>query len=353
MAWPFRSGRDQDRAEIVDVGEGGAGHDLPADLRRRSYGRRFADSAWLRVDPGARALASVSGPIKRARDLRRAIHAIGVAGDGVDPARRPARWQRQRVFRVRTADAVAAPRDGQLSARQDHARPLGRQRAGGMVAGDVPRLAFDRVAENVDGIALRLGQAAAARSDWDGAATITFSTLSRLGSSGRTGIAAGLEEGPDRGRRGRRPSGAARQRPRRVAGNAHRRAAGDIARIVAGHIRNQQRQHPRRIGRDRKPPALDRRDFLADAVDLPDRRARGQQRLGQRLFLGQRDPVRRAGSAAPSPRRRSARARNPPARRSPATPASAPWRDARSVGYRDAPPRRSRSPCRAARSRSA
>jgi hypothetical protein len=59
-------------------------------------------------------------------------------------------------------DAVAAPRDGQFPARQDEMRPLRHQRAGGVLTGNVPRLALDRVAENVDGISRGIASAAAA-----------------------------------------------------------------------------------------------------------------------------------------------------------------------------------------------
>ena len=50
---------------------------------------------------------------------------------------------------------------------------------------------------------------------------------------------------------------------------------------------------PRGGCRGGKPPALDRRKVLADAVDLVDRRAAGEQRPGQRLLLLEADTGRR------------------------------------------------------------
>ncbi len=74
-----------------------------------------------------------------------------------------------------------------------------------------------------------------------------------------------------------------------------RRAGGDHRRVVARHVRDQQADDPRRMGRRRQPPALDGREVLTDDVHLADIGARGQQRLVDRLFLGQRDGARRQG----------------------------------------------------------
>ncbi len=80
-----------------------------------------------------------------------------------------------------------------------------------------------------------------------------------------------------------------------------RRPAGDDAGLVARHVGDQQRDHPRRRTGQRQAAALDRRQVLAHAVHLADRRAAFQQRLVDRLFLLQRDAVgrqRQQGRAA-------------------------------------------------------
>ena len=146
-------------------------------------------------------------PDERARDLRRAVDAIRVAGDGVDVRRAVQRKrQRKRVLRVRATDTVAAPRDRQLAARQDHERTLCGQRPRGVVAGDLPRLALrSHRRESRRNSPAPAPMVAAASSDCAGAATMTFSTRASRGSSGRIGFAAGLEEGSDRRRRRHAP----------------------------------------------------------------------------------------------------------------------------------------------------
>jgi hypothetical protein len=87
---------NQDRAEIVDVGEGRAGDDLLA-----SGGEEV-----VRVVAGERV-----GGDEGARDLGCAVDAVGVAGDGVD-AGRAVKREGECVFGVRTADAIAGAQAG-------------------------------------------------------------------------------------------------------------------------------------------------------------------------------------------------------------------------------------------------
>ena len=73
------------------------------------------------------------------------------------------------------------------------------------------------------------------------------------------------------------------------------RTGGDHRRVVARHVGNDQRHDPGRGGRARQPAALDRRQMLADAVDLIDVGAAPEQRLVQGLLVVERDPRSRQG----------------------------------------------------------
>lgn len=109
----------------------------------------------------------------RARDLGRAVDAVGVAGQRVDTGRAVKRdGEREAIFGVGPADAVAASGDGKFAAREqkDGFVALYLARKGGMFGGDVAGLAFEGVAGICTSIPSAFAISAAAASDCDGAA---------------------------------------------------------------------------------------------------------------------------------------------------------------------------------------
>jgi hypothetical protein len=83
----------------------------------------------------------------------------------------------------------------------------------------------------------------------------------------------------------------------------HRRAAADHRRRVAGHVADEQGDDARRRARRGEAPALDRRQVLANAVHLVDRRTALQQCAVDRLLLFEGH----AGRRQREQRRRAAR----------------------------------------------
>ena len=123
--------------------------------------------------------------------------------------------------------------------------------------------------------------------------------ITRLGRLEGAALQPGARGGRDR-------YAVAREDRQRVgAGRAvgHRRAAGDDFGRIARHVADQQRHHARRRAVGREAPALDRREVLAHAVHLVDRRAALEQRLVDGLLLLERD----AGCGQRQQRRAAAR----------------------------------------------
>ena len=105
------------------------------------------------------------------------------------------------------------------------------------------------------------------------------------------------------------------------------------------HVGDAERQRARRMEARGEPAALDARQVLSDRVDVGDRRAGGEQRLGQRLLVGDVEALGAARSSWPSRRRRRARARDRRARPPRQAPARRRCRQARLRRARDGPPR--------------
>ncbi len=92
-----------------------------------------------------------------------------------------------------------------------------------------------------------------------------------------------------------------RPRLRERAGIGRGRTRGDHGRIVARHVGNDQRHDFRRRRGRGEAPGLDRREMLAHAVDVPDRRAALRERAVDRLLVRQRQARRRQGESAEPP----------------------------------------------------
>ncbi len=199
--------------------------------------------------------------------------------------------ERQRIFLVRAAAALAPQRDGEFAARKDGDAPaLGGVVAGepGMFGGDLARFALQAVAEHhafvagVAGAGLGGGKRVGRPRD-DPVVGPGESRVARLRRFvGRIVERArhGLRQfeavfGDDRARIGER---------RRI---GHRRSGTDDRGVVAGHVGNRERDHFRRMGALREPAAFDAREMFADAVDLADIGAAAQQRPRRRLLLGE------------------------------------------------------------------
>ena len=276
---------DQQRAEVVDVGEGRPGHDQVAERLEEVVGVVAVEQVAARSGPAARARASVSGvtmaPALSSMPSMPSVSAASTCTPG-SPCSAIAQPSRNSVARPPRPPLPAHGHRG-LAAGQDHAglgerlaaaRHRARQRR--VHLADLARLALDLVAKDVRRDAGARAPRAAAAS----------SALLRRGdhvhlrgrrSAGRPAWASRRR----RSRARRAPPAAARCRSAcriasasaQVRGVGHRRAAGDDLGRVAGHVADQQRDDPRRRAQRRQPPALDRRQVLAHAVHLVDGRA--------------------------------------------------------------------------------
>src|ERR1043165_4674923 len=119
----LRRAVNEDGAEVIDVGESGAGAQEVAESFEKSgrvvvgkkRGRMEAELPrachGVAIGVSPRGVAGRAGP---------AVGAVGVGGERRNAARARKRdRQRERVFLVRPAAALAVDRDGQLAARQD------------------------------------------------------------------------------------------------------------------------------------------------------------------------------------------------------------------------------------------
>ena len=184
--------------------------------------------------------------------------------------------QRQRIFGIGPADTVPPAGHRQLPPRQDKARALGRKGKGCVALRDLARFALDGIAQYLDRVAMGARQIGGSgqRLRGRGINHVFHPRQPRI--IGQHRIAARRQIGKDRGRWLYPPARQGRKRARRIAAMADGGARGDIARIIARHIGNHQREHVRRIGGGGQPPALYRRNFLADGVHHANGRARGQ-----------------------------------------------------------------------------
>src|SRR6185437_7933532 len=170
---PLRAVND-DGAEVVHVGVGGAGLEKAARTREKAGGivvgekggrietAGFGLRGGVAVDDGAGGVGGGAGA---------AVGAVGIGGERRDPRHAgELDGQRQRIFLVGTAPAAAADGHGELAARQDHGAPAGGPqiaREPRMRGGDLARLALDAVAERdhlvADGLGGGLGRAQGVR----------------------------------------------------------------------------------------------------------------------------------------------------------------------------------------------
>ena len=137
---------------------------------RKAAGSRPATCARASVVSSTKAPAGSSGLAAAA------VGAVGIGGKAGEP-RRAAEMdgERQCIFLVRAALALAAQRHGQFAAGEDDgAAALGahRQRQPGVLGRDLARLALQAAAKHDAFIAGRLARAAAAASASAGRATI-------------------------------------------------------------------------------------------------------------------------------------------------------------------------------------
>ena len=168
----------------------------------------------------------------------------------------------------------------------------------GVRGGDVAGLALDSVPEHqraqppATRLLRRGGQGVPRRGQHDHLVA-GEARLIRLGRLGDRPVAAGEQVLPDGDRHfdvvpGEYFEGVVERR--RV---GHGGAGGDDRRIVAGDVADEVREHPGRVGRGGETTALDRREVLADAVDLVDRRPTPQECLVDGPLVVESDAGRR------------------------------------------------------------
>ncbi len=202
----------------------------------------------------------------------------------------------QQEFGVAPAPAIAAHGDGGLAPGDQDAGLRERLVHAAHLVGDagegrghVARLAFDVGAHDVRGHALGAGfgrrrfKRVLRRGDHvDGAGR---DVRRRVGEHRRADMVGHVDAPP-------RQNG---ERVARVGFRPDGRAGADHSGIVAGHVRDQPADAAGGGGGRRQTPALDRREGLAHDVHLADRRARAQERLGDRALVVQRDAIERQG----------------------------------------------------------
>ena len=246
----------------------------------------------------------------RRREPRAAVGAVGVGGERRDARRAVERdGQRQRVFLVRPAAALAADGDGQFAAGQDHgaaalppaasrasrrARPRPRAprprsgRRGRRTRSRPPRTAASAARKASAGRAISLNSVAGERRV---AGLRAFRWRDRP--SARVDRVGQVELDSARRWRARRRAsvGSGTVGPEPITAGSSP-GTSEIASVTT------------RAGcaRARQPAALDAREMLAHRVDLADVGARAQQRPRHRLLVGEResggrrDPVRRCAA---------------------------------------------------------
>src|ERR1043166_2775013 len=145
---------NEDVAEVVDVGEGRPGGEQIAEPREERGGIVLGNKGG-RIE-AERAGPRGGGPVDKSPG--RVVGAPGAAGGpvGVAGKRRDAlraverQRQRERVFLVGAAAAVAADRDGQFAAGKKHGAPVRRGEFAALLrvrGGTLARLALEPVAE--------------------------------------------------------------------------------------------------------------------------------------------------------------------------------------------------------------
>jgi hypothetical protein len=182
---------DENGPEVVDVGQGRAGYDLIAERLEESVPIVVGETL-LGVD------AQRLGARKRVRaddcasDLFGAVHAVGIAGNGVNALEAiQMNRQRQEEFDVAAAAAVSPDGDRSLSAGDQCARSwrgliMTDDLAGDSAhdAADFRGFAFDRIAEDERSMPASRATLAAASSEAWGVAMMRFVVRAKAGSPG-------------------------------------------------------------------------------------------------------------------------------------------------------------------------
>ena len=144
-----RSG-NQDGAEVIDIGPGGAGDEKIVQMAEEGAGI-VVGKMTQGVQPHGAGAPQGAGTHDGTGSLRSAVNAVRVGGQRVNPGVAAKRQgQGQSVFRVAPSPAPATYRHGGFTTGQEEHRPSAagcRDPAGqkSVPAGDMPRFALDPV----------------------------------------------------------------------------------------------------------------------------------------------------------------------------------------------------------------